>query len=300
MAEGSGGGELRRFLLESAPLRGHHLRLGAAWAEMRAIRAYPPAVECLFGETVLASVLLAATLKFDGKLTLQLKGRGLVPLLVAQCTHDFQVRGMASFADTVGFAAGFRELVGDGQLVVTIETGAAGGRYQGIVPMTGDSVAACLEDYFLQSEQLATVLSLHCQGAVCDGVLLQRLPSTGMAPGASEAVAALWQELGSSLRAIPAAAFASATETLLPAIVGQHDCRVFAAAPVHCRCSCGRDRVSDMLRSLGEAEARAVLAEQGRVTITCEFCGRDYGFDAIDIAQLFNAPWPPGAGSRSH
>ena len=86
---------MRRFVLERHPIRGHAVRLARAWLELREHQDYPPAVQQLLGEAVGAVVLLAATLKFDGTLTLQLQGKGLVSLLVAQCTHDFKVRGMA-------------------------------------------------------------------------------------------------------------------------------------------------------------------------------------------------------------
>src|SRR5262245_42148884 len=95
MTAASDSDRVRRFTLERHPIRGHVARLAGAWMERREHQAYPPAVQQLVGEAVGAVVLLAATLKFNGTLTLQLQGKGLVNLLVAQCTHDFKVRGMA-------------------------------------------------------------------------------------------------------------------------------------------------------------------------------------------------------------
>src|SRR5215510_2727833 len=113
---------VRRFVLEKRPIRGHAVRLTRSWLELREHQDYPPAVRQLLGEAVGAVVLLAATLKFDGTLTLQLQGKGLVNLLVAQCTHDFKVRGMARHdplaAKEGGETAGFRSLAGDGQIIV--------------------------------------------------------------------------------------------------------------------------------------------------------------------------------------
>jgi len=291
-------GELRRFLLESRPVRGHHVRLGRAWTELRHNRAYPPAVAELLGETAVATVLLAATLKFEGKLTLQLRGNGRVPLLVAQCTHEFELRGTASCEGDVPAGAGFATLVGNGQLVVTIETGRAGGRYQGIVPMQAQSITGCLEDYFMQSEQLPTRLRLQCAGDACNGLLLQKLPESVADAEAAAATQRMWGALCDALDALPAAALAHGTPELLPALMGEHDCRLFGAAPVTCRCGCSRERVSDVLRSIGAREAHEVLAEQGAVTISCEFCGRSYRFDAADVARLFTSGSAP-AGSAT-
>ena len=135
----------------------------------------------LLGEAVGAVVLLAATLKFDGTLTLQLQGKGLVSLLVAQCTHDFKVRAMARHdpdRDGRGRRA-FRSLAGEGQIVVTVEAADRASSYQGVVPITGNSLAESLEAYFHQSEQLPTRVLLAASAGVVAGMLVQRIPGAG-------------------------------------------------------------------------------------------------------------------------
>src|SRR4249920_2323794 len=120
MSESEG---VRRFVLERHPIRGHVARLDRAWLDLREHQDYPLAVQALLGEAVGAVVLLAATLKFSGTLTLQLQGKGLVSLLVVQCTHDFKLRGMARHEPIVSQegveAADFRSLTGEGQIIVT-------------------------------------------------------------------------------------------------------------------------------------------------------------------------------------
>jgi len=297
VADSAGQGQLRRFLVEQHPVRGHHVDLGDAWRELRAVHPYPPAVEALLGETVAAVVLLAATLKFDGRLTLQFTGHGAVSLLVAQCTHDFRVRAVAQYADEIPPLADFSTLVGDGRLAVTIESGESGGRYQGIVPLDGDGIGPCLEAYFASSEQLPTRLRLTAQGDRAAGMLLQRLP--GAAGG--EAVAAreheVWDALVRNLDTLTAAELLRPTETLLPRVGGELDCRLFAGTDVAFQCGCSGSRVSDMLRSLGVTEVRDIIREQGNVSVQCEFCRRNYRFDAIDVEELF-AGSPPSAPTR--
>lgn len=290
MAETRLPGELRRFLLEAQPVRGHWVRLVDAWHELRGTRAYPPSVDALLGEAATAVVLLAATLKFHGKLTLQLAGNGLVPLLVAQCTHDFRIRAMAQHADQVPDDASFSALTGDGRMVVTIEAGQSGQRYQGIVPLAGDSMAACLESYFATSEQLPTRLLLAGGSLQTAGLLVQKLPAAARGEASGAATQDVWEEVQAGLAALTSGQLLSTEiETLLPMLCGPHDVRLFGGTPVGFECSCNRPRVSELLRSLGEAEARSVLEEQGAVTIGCEFCGRSYRFDAVDVEQLFAA-----------
>jgi len=281
-------GELRRFILEGHPVRGLWVQLRGAWQELRSVQPYPPVVEALLGEAATAAVLLTATLKFDGKLTLQLTGDGLVKLLVAQCTHDFRVRAVAQYNENVPETSAFVDLVGSGRLVVTIEAGERGTRYQGIVPLAGNTMAECLEAYFASSEQLPTRLTLASGAAAASGLLIQKLPAAGSGEAGGAALQTIWEDLQAGLATISSAQLRQhAAEELLPAVCGSHDCRLYAPTPVQFECGCSQQRVAELLRSIGEAEARSVLAEQGSVTITCEFCRKAYRFDAVDVEQLF-------------
>lgn len=284
-------GELRRFLLESQPLRGQWVRLGAAWHELRAYRKYPAPVEALLGEVAAAAVLLAATLKFDGTLTLQLAGSGRVRLLVAQCSDDFRLRAVAHHDLAEHEAPGFTALVGSGRLTVTVQSEQTSARYQGIVPLDGDSLALCLENYFASSEQLPTRLLLAADATQAGGLLLQKLP--GDTAGGEVAGAQLqetWEELQAGLAGLSREALlVNPADQSVRQVAGAHDCRLFGPTSVLFKCRCSPQRVADVLRSLGAAEAHATLAEQGAIQVQCEFCGRDYRYDAVDVEQLFAA-----------
>src|SRR6516165_10271161 len=198
--------QVRRFIFENQPVRGHWVRLEGAWRELHAHASYPPAVTELLGQAVVASVLLAATLKFRGTLTFQLEGDGSVSLLVAQCTHDFRVRAVARCdqaavrALTVQGsgaregAALFRALVGEaGRITVTVEAEEKSLRYQGIVPLSGDSLAQSLEVYFASSEQLPTRVLLSADETHGAGMLVQKLPGAeDSLTGESGAVEEAW------------------------------------------------------------------------------------------------------------
>lgn len=293
---------VRRFVFERYPIRGHAVRLGRAWLGLREHQDYPPAVQKLVGEAVSAVVLLAATLKFDGTLTLQLQGKGLVNLLVAQCTHDFRVRGMARH-DQPGWTeaadtAGFRSLAGDGQIIVTVESTDRGSSYQGVVPITGDSLAESLEAYFVQSEQLPTRVRLASTPGVVAGMLVQRIAGVGgkQAPTDPAALEEAWMKADLAMETLTAEQLlADDIEQRLLRLFGDDEVRVFSGHDVLFECRCSRERVANVLRSLGQDEVRSVIAEQGSVTVTCEFCQKPYRFDPIDAEQLFADAAPRGS-----
>jgi molecular chaperone Hsp33 len=300
--------EVRRFMVENRPVRGHWVRLEGAWRELRAHRDYPQPVRELLGQAVAASVLLAATLKFRGQLTLQLQGDGAVSLLVAQCTHDYRLRAVARFDEVAvaelaakagGAAPGdvFRRLVGsEGRFAVTVESDERNMRYQGIVPLTGDSLAGSLEAYFVRSEQLPTRVLLAADGERGAGVLVQKLPEDAV--GDDSQVREIWEQTERGIERLSAQDLLRCpVEELLGRGFAAHDMRLFSGAPVQFECRCSQGRVTGLLRALGADEVRDVLKEQGAVTVTCEFCHRPYRFDAGDVEAIFDEGPEPGANS---
>jgi molecular chaperone Hsp33 len=298
-----------RFTVEHQAVRGEFVRLGPAWLALREHADYPAPVRRLLGEAAAAAALLAATLKFDGELTLQLQGDGAVRLLVAQCTHDLRVRAVARF-DAARFEGGaepaFAALVGDGQLVVTLESGQGGARYQGIVPLAGGSLAAALESYFGQSEQLPTAVVLGADDGRAAGLLVQRLPQAG-GTGTEAPLAAREAEADRTLEDARLALAGIAADELLSRPVGEllrracvgHDLRLQPPRAVGFRCRCSRERVAGMLRALGAEELDSIVAEQGAVTVTCEFCHRPWRFDAVEVSGLVDEAERRPPGSRA-
>lgn len=301
--------EVRRFIVENRPVRGHWVRLEGAWRELRAHRDYPQPVRELLGQAVAASVLLAATLKFRGQLTLQLQGNGAVSLLVAQCTHDYRLRAVARFDEaavaglTAGDASGevFHRLVGtEGRFAVTVEADERNTRYQGIVPLSGDTLAGSLETYFARSEQLPTRVLLAADGERGGGVLVQKLPD-GADTDESQ-MSEIWKQAQQGIEALSAQdLLRSPVEELLGRGFAEQDMRLFRGAPVQFECRCSQGRVTSLLRALGPEEVREVLREQGAVTVTCEFCHRPYRFEAGDVEAIFaDGPAPGGDSSAIH
>jgi molecular chaperone Hsp33 len=274
-------------------------------------RDYPAGIREALGEAVAASLLLAATIKFEGVLSLQMRGDGPVHLILAQCTSDLGVRGLARYreagadASTGSGTAPIADLIGAGNLTVTLETDGGAQRYQGIVPIVGQRLAESLQVYFENSEQLPTRLWLHADSQGASGMLLQKLPEPDPPRGAAAedpaAVEDAWrrvQLIGETLTALEMRTLRDAE--ILHRLFNEDDVRLFEPAPVFFRCRCSRERVGGMLQSLGEAESRSVLAERGKVEVHCDFCNRAYVFDAVDIAQLFNPQVAGDRGSSVH
>jgi len=294
---------LHRFLFERYPIRGHIVHLDAAWRALIEHRRYPEAIRDTLGEAVVASLLLAATIKFDGVLSLQLQGDGPVHLLLAQCTSGLGVRGLARHRDSsvVGNST-IRDLVGQGNLTVTLETDDGAQRYQGIVPIEGERLAESLQAYFQNSEQVPTRLWLHADEQGASGMLLQKLPGSATVRTAdAEAIEDAWRRVQLIADTLtPEELRTLADAEILHRLFNEDDLRLFEPAPVYFRCRCSRERVAGMLQGLGEAETRSVIAERGKVEVHCDFCNRAYVFDAVDVAQLFKAPAVADSGSSVH
>jgi molecular chaperone Hsp33 len=288
-----GDDRLRRFLFEDAPVRGHWVRLSGTWTEAREHQDLTSPVMSLLGESLAATSLIAASLKFTGTLTLQLSGGdGPVTMLVAQATDAGTVRGVAhADAATGSPASGFQELVGGGRLLVSVEQGDGAIPWQGVVPLEGQSLASCLEHYFAVSEQLPTAIVLAADAANAAGLLLQKLPAPGsLGEGEAATVQDVWEEATALLATLqPHELLAWDVDELLRKLFGNRDLRLFDGEPVRFACRCSRARVAAMLAGMGQPEVDSIIAEQGAVTVTCEFCRKPYRFDAVDAAGLFIA-----------
>ena len=274
---------LQRFIFENAPIRGEIVHLDATWQAVLERRQYPPRVREVLGELMAAAALLTSTLKFDGRLIMQIQGKGPVNLLVVECTSDRTMRAIAQWQGEIPDAP-LAALVGDGRLAVTIDPLKGKERYQAIVALEGLTVAEAFENYFARSEQLATRLWLASDPQRAAGMLLQRLPDAE--PSDDDAwVRAV--HLGSTitreeLLALP-------VREIVHRLYHEEDIRLFSRMPVSFRCSCSRERVEAVLRMLGRDEIHSILDEQGAVSVDCEFCGSRYEFDRIDAEQLFTA-----------
>lgn len=284
---------LHRFLFEHAPIRGERVHLDAVWRSVLERHDYPPLLQQVMGELCAAAVLLAATLKLDGSLVLQIQGQGAIRLLVVECTGDLKLRATARWEGPLH--GSLPELVGDGRFVITLDPKNGGQIYQGIVALEGETVAEILQNYMTRSEQLETRLWLAADEHATSGMLLQKLPEQ------SEDDADAWSRathLAATLE--ESELMRLSTQELLHRLYHEEDVRLFKAQPVAFQCSCSRDSVAQMLRMLGAEEVAAALSERPVIEVHCEFCNHRYEFDRVDAAQLFAVDVPVAGSDTRH
>ena len=310
--------ELHKFIFEGQPVRGMLVRLTDGWQEVLARRAeadapYPDPVRALLGEMAAAAVLMQANLRFEGALVMQVHGDGPVKLAVAEAQSDLAFRATVQVIGDVPPDARLEALLnvhGRGRCAITLDPRPRlPGRqpYQGIVPLHGDQreplqdLAQVLEHYMLQSEQLDTKLVLAANDRVAAGLLIQRLPSTGSGNLAGAVRPPDEDQIGRNEDYNRIAHLASTltrtelleldAETILRRLFWEE--RLLRFAPLAGRegprfeCSCSRERVGAMLKSLGREEIDSIVVERGVVEIGCEFCGRKYHYAAVDVGELF-------------
>ena len=273
---------VQRFLFENLDIRGRLVCLTGAWQAMLNGRGYPQDIVALLGHTTALNVLLGANQKGAGRVTLQVQGSGPVRLLVADCTAELRIRGMAQFREEAARETAERRLLGDGRLAVTLEDMKSGRFYQSMVPLEGESMEQIFAHYLSQSEQLPAYLRLFADGDAVCGLLLEKLPH------ADERDPDGWN------RVTQLAATLRLDETrdaqpydLLTRVFPEELMRVFRLYAVEYHCPYDESKVKDMLRGLGRSEVESILAEQGEVVIRNEMCNHEYRFDAKSIEELF-------------
>ena len=280
--------QVQRFIFDQSAIRGELVTLHHAYQQAIATQQLHPLASQLLGEFLAAVALLSGNLKFDGIISLQARGDGPIPLIMAECTHQKDIRGIVRTSDKAldGLSLeNFPALIGTGVLFITIEPD-KGERYQGIVPLEGASLAACIEDYFSQSEQLPTRVWLAADAESCGGLLLQVLPSMADAVGERDEYWELVSQLAGTLRRDEL--LHTEQETLLFRLFNETPVRLFPSGAVRFACSCSRSRSENALLSLGQLEVQELLAERDIITIDCEFCGQTYSFGEKDVAAIFS------------
>jgi molecular chaperone Hsp33 len=284
------GDQTRRFLFEQADIRGESVQLDTAFRDILAIHQYAPGVSRQLGELLAAAVLLSSTLKFEGKLVLQARSQGQIPLLMAECSSTGEVRGIARGAE-LATASQFEQLLGEGSLAITIDP-REGQRYQGIAPLSGESLAQCLDAYFEQSEQLGTRFWLAADGRRATGLLLQQLPAQLTTDPQERA--RQWEHACALAATIaPRDLLELSTEQLLYRLYHEDALRLFAPAPVIFRCSCSRERTLQALSAIGPAEIESLLQELGSISMDCEFCNQQYRFEREDLQHALESGLQP-------
>jgi molecular chaperone Hsp33 len=317
--------ELHKFLFDGVPVRGMLVKLGDSWREV--LRRREPAhggsgefaapVRALLGEMAAAGVLMQSNIKFNGALILQMQGDGPVKLAVAEAQPDLSYRVTATVKGEVPEDARLEAMLnlhGKGRCAITLdprERLPGQSPYQGVVPLHGDrreplqELSQVLEHYMLQSEQLDTRLVLAANDEVAAGLLIQRLPLEGAANLGRQREDDIGIHEDFNRIAMLAATLTRDellgldADVILRRLFWEERVVRYEPQAPRFACRCSRERVRGMLRGLGRAEIDSIVVERGEVEIGCEFCGRQYRFDPVDVGEMFTPPadQPPGSAT---
>ena len=280
---------LYRFIFENTDIRGNYVKLNHTIEEATQHQALPQNIHIALGELMVASSLLASTLKLDGSLTLQIQTNGPLKLLIAECNDNLGIRGTVKWKGPIESIAPI-DLIKEGHFIITLIQKNAKTPYQGIVPMEGNSISELLENYMLRSEQIQTKLWIHSQENIFHGLLIQKLPFNSSAEAFDhEAMTSAWEDIvmsaDKSFKAIHPALEAS---KILQIIFSSETIRLYDPSYPNFACSCSKKSVENMLRLIGKKECESIIEEQSSITIHCDFCNECYKYSEDEVEFIFN------------
>jgi len=271
---------LRRFLFEELGVRGEWVRLQNSWQQAKQYQELSSGVQEQLGQAMASVVLLSATIKFEGAMILQAQGNGDLNTVVAHASHDRKVRGLAR-GNTQMEAASLSEMMGEGRLVITVEP-EQGEPYQGIVKLEGEKLADVITNYFTQSEQLETKVWLFANETHAAGLFIQELP-------AQESYEADWERISTLANTVTKEEMLSLDcEEMLYRLFNEEKVRVYEPEPIEFKCGCSSEKIETTLVSLGKKELDSIFLERDIIEVNCEFCGKHYDFDKVDIENLLS------------
>lgn len=268
--------QLLRYTFAGHDVRGELVQLTSSYQSLIRGHQYPAAVQQALGEMMAAVSLLTATLKFEGHIAVQLQGDGPLNFLAVNGNHQQQLRGIARVRGEIT-NADIRSMIGKGELVITLDP-EQGERYQGVTSADADSIAEMLENYFIQSEQLATKIWLHADGEHAAGMFLQRMPASGKDMSGFEHLATLTDTItAQELYSLPA-------EQLLHRLYHEETVHSYPPQPVSFVCGCSRERTLEALASVPVEQLREILEADGEIVMTCDYCLTEYHFAEADFS----------------
>ena len=288
---------LLRFIFKDTPIKGASVRLTTAWKAMRQYQKWPLCVTRLMGEMTAGSILLASSLKFEGSLIMQVQGDGPVRLAIVEVRNGLLIRATVKMneGEEVSDAMGMKALLnahGHGRCAIMLDPKdrrEGEPLYQGVVSLTGDSIAEALMGYMEQSEQIHTKLWLTADESAASGLMLQQMPDFGGndegikkdTDGVNRIEMLASTVTDQELLELP-------SEELTHRLFWEEAPDYFEPAEPKFACTCSREKIESMIRNLGEVEALQIIKEQGKIEVSCDFCGRTESFSAEDVVRLFD------------
>jgi len=277
---------IQRFLFKDHGIRGQFVQLTDSWQSMTHERHYPDVISKLLGELSLVAIIMANGLKHKGRITLQIQGSGPVNLLVVEVMDNLLIKGVAKTSQTITDETTLSELLGNGQILATLENSQTNHHFQSYVSRDAETVAECFEIFFQQSEQLQTRVFLAANENSAGGLILQKMPETAETQVSSDDDA--WNRIEHLTSTISDAELTSlGCEELLHRLYHEETVELFEACEIEYHCPQDSSKIDAMLKSLGEEEVRKILEEQGEIVIHNEMCNFHARYDKAAVDELF-------------
>jgi molecular chaperone Hsp33 len=291
----------QKFLFNHRPIRGQFIRLTETYQSMIRHKNYPEKIQKFLGEALASTALIHGLFKNSGKITLQFQGSGALTLLSIHGDLS-DMRGLVQYSTEALFTEkdSLLSALKTGKLVLTYEAGDDHGnsRHQSILEVISPDMAQNIEHYFSQSEQVETKIWLAVTPLSVSGFLLQRLPSPPTSitetdhsdPNnlGDDLCDDLWNDaiiraqtlFEQELQTLP-------LEDLLSRLYSEDEIQLFQPEEIEFKCPCSKDRMERAILFMGKPEVMAILEKEEHVDVTCQFCGKNHAFDAIDIEKIF-------------
>ncbi|OUW03224.1 MAG: hypothetical protein CBD16_03460 [Betaproteobacteria bacterium TMED156] len=269
--------------------RTNMLQIGPSWRQvLKNHQDLPQEAKNILGEITAASILLNASIKHTGSVSLQLYGAGAIKLVFSECNSDFTFRSTIKLSEKnldIGNLS-FQEMLNEsnkGIFSVIIDPKLKNKQpYQGIIQIEGNSISEIIKNYLKNSEQIDSDLLLTANSKVAGGILIQKMPANKIEDGTE------WTELKNIISKIKNAIF---NQKNLIEIIEEIFCkleqRILKSETPSFLCKCNKNKVRNILLQLGEKESKNIISKKGEIEIKCNFCNKLYVVSKKDHISLF-------------
>lgn len=283
---------LNRYLFNDMHVRGELVQLNKSYQSIIKNHNYPVGVRLLLGELLAATCLLSATLKFEGEITVQLQGDGPIGYMSVNGDNNQKMRGIAKLKPEheQTTALSLNELIGKGTMVITIRP-EKGEAYQGVVALEQATLAECLAHYFEVSEQIPTKIWLFSDDdkQQVAGALVQLLPDgDGSAENLTKQESD-FEHIAQLTNTIKAEEiFSLEAQALLYRLYHQEKVSLFDPQAVSYQCGCSNEKCLSAIAQIAPDEIKSILAEQNKISMTCDYCLTTYDFYYDDLKSFIS------------
>ena len=270
---------ITRFVINNSSIRGNIIRIKNSLAQLKKSLEIPEQVVSSFNEIVTVCPMLAATLKFEGGLILQIQGKKSLKLIIAESDNDFKIRGTIKLTENTKDS--FQDLIQDAIVALTVIHKDQKTPYQGIIEVGSGEIKAMIEHYLTQSMQIKSKVFFHQTNTESFGVLFQELPHE------NEEKKLITESLWNDIDLIKSDTLSDGPEQFLKNIFSQNDVQIFEEHSVEHQCSCNQEKIYKTISLIQENEIYSSIKDDC-IEMVCEYCQKKYTVTKEEIDIIFN------------